>query len=273
MIDTHCHPYMNSKKDEKAIINSFFSDGWKSMIVIWTDLETSKKAIKMANENKNIYASIWVHPCDIDEIDLIETLKILEKLYLENKEKIVAIWEIWLDYYRIWKDAEKLEKENKLKDKKTYIKKRKELQSIFFEAQIIFAQTYNIPFIIHNREAGNDVLKILKKIWYKNFIFHSFSENYDFAKKVLDFAPNSMFSFSGIITFKNALKTQESAKLIPEKNILAETDSPFLTPTPFRWKEENEPKFTKYVIEKISDLKWKNMSEIILENSKRFFKI
>lgn len=264
---------MNTKKSEKQIITDFFSEWWKAIIVIWTDIETSKKAIYLANKYENIYATIWIHPCDIENLDLLETIKELEKLYLQNKQKIVAIWEIWLDYYRIWKDAEKLEKENRLKNKSEYIKKRKELQALFFKAQILLAKTYNLPFIIHNRDSKEDILSILKQENYKNFIFHCFSENYDYAKKILDFAPKSMISFSGIVTFKNALKVQETAKNIPEKNILAETDSPFLTPVPFRGKEENEPRFTKYIIEKISDLRWKNMSKIILENSKRFFKI
>ncbi len=273
MIDTHSHPYMNKKKPQKQIMEDFFSEWGKSMIVVWTDLKTSKEAIKTAKNNDKIFATIWVHPCDIEKLDLMETIKSLEKLYLENREKIVSIWEIGLDYYRIEKDAEKLEKEWKLKDRENYIKKRKELQKVFFKAQIMLAETYSLPFIIHNRESGGDVLEILKEINYKNFIFHSYSEDYNYAKKVLDFAPKCFLSFSGIVTFKNAKKIQEVAKLILEKNILAETDCPFLTPEPLRGREENEPKFTKYVIEKISDLRWKDMSEIILENSKKAFGI
>lgn len=271
MIDTHCHPNMNTKKDKKAIIDSFFSDWWEAMITIWTNLQTSEEVIKIARENKDIFATIWIHPCDIENLDLIETIKKLEELYLKNKNKIVAIWEIWLDYFWINKDIEKLKLENRLKNQENYIKWKKELQKIFFRAQVQFAKLYNLPFVIHNREAKDDTFQILKEENYKNFVFHCYSEDLKYAKKILEFAPDSMISFSWILTFKNSPEVQETAKNIPEKNILAETDSPYLTPTPFRWKEENEPKFTKYVIEKISNLRWKNMDKIISENSKRFF--
>jgi len=90
---------------------------------------------------------------------------------------------------------------------------------------------------------------------FKNFIFHCYSENLEYANKLINFAPDCKISFSGIVTFKSAKDIQETAKNIDLKYILAETDSPYLTPTPFRGKEENEPVFTKYVIEKINELR------------------
>jgi len=137
------------------------------------------------------------------------------------------------------KDAEKLvaditdeEKKKALQEK--YIKEKKELQKLFFKAQIFLAKTYDLPLIIHNRDAKKDVLKVLKEENCKNFIMHCFAEDLDFATACIEFAPDCMISFSGIVTFKNALDIQAAAKNIPLGNIIIETDSPYLTPDPYR---------------------------------------
>jgi len=151
---------------------------------------------------------------------------------------------------------------------------QKKLQKLFFKAQIELAKKYNLPVIIHNRESKDDVLEILQETNFKNFIFHCYSENLEYAQKLLEFSPNCKISFSGIVTFKNALDIQKTAKNIPLKNILVETDSPYLTPTPLRWKEENEPSYTKYVLEKIIELREESPEEIkktIFENSLEMF--
>lgn len=265
-IDTHCHPYLNEKKDTDKIINNFFEDEWEVLVSIWTDLETTKKSLELAKKHKNIFCTIWIHPCDVFGLDLEKTIDELEKIYLENKQNIVWIWETWLDYY--WMSKENISEE-KLKEKKL-------IQKIFFVAQIKLAEKYNLPFVIHNRDSKDDVLEIIKQTWYKNFIFHCYSEDYEYAKKILDFAPDCFISFSGIVTFKNAKTVQETALNIPTKNILWETDAPYLTPTPFRWKEENEPMFTKYVIEYIADLRNEEKNDFfekIFSNSKKVFSL
>lgn len=276
IIDTHCHPYLNREKNLDFILENFFRNYWKAMIIIGTDLENSKKAIQISKQNKNIFSTIWIHPCDIWNLKIEETIKNLEKIYLENKEKIVAIWEIWLDYYRILKDAEKFFEKWIIKNKNDFISETKQKQKNFFKAQIYLAKKLNLPIVIHNRGSKDDILEILKEENFKNFVFHCYSEDLNFAEKLLEFAPESKISFSWIVTFKNALEVQETAKKIPLKNILAETDCPYLTPTPFRWKEENEPIFTKFVIEKIAKLRSDNIdfiSENIFENSKNFFNL
>ena len=260
IIDTHCHPYLNSKKDISDILKNFFENSWEALIIIWTDLENSIDALKIAKTNEKIFVAIWTHPC--------------ENIYKQNSEKIVAIWEIWLDYYWLEIDANKFFEEGKIIDKNAFKNEIKQKQKLFFKAQINLAKELNLPIVIHNRDAKNDIFEILKEENFKNFVFHCFSENLDFAKKVLEFSPNAMISFSGILTFKNAIEIKETAKDIPLENILAETDSPYLTPMPFRWKEENEPIFTRYVIEEIAKLRNQNLeyiSEKIFENSKKFF--
>lgn len=265
-IDTHCHPYLNKTKDIKETINNFFIDEWKAMIVIWTDNETNEKALELAKENKNIFCTIWIHPCDVYWLDLEKTISKLEEIYINNEDLIVWIWETWLDYYWIYKEDNS---ENEILNKK-------ETQKKFFKAQINLAKKYNLPFIIHNRDSKDDVLKILKEEWYKKFIFHCYSEDYEYAKKLTEFSDECYLSFSGIVTFKNAKDIQDTASKIDIKYILAETDAPYLTPTPFRWKEENEPKFTRYVIEYIAYLRWENKDNIydeIFNNSKKAFSL
>lgn len=275
IIDTHCHPYLNRDKKLDLILNNFFWNSWEAMIIIWTNLKTSLEAIKIAKNNKNIFVAIWIHPCDCENLDLDKSICKLEDIYKKNREKIVAIWEIWLDYYRIYKDLEKYKLKNET-EKNNYISKRKKEQKIFFKNQIKLAEKLNLPIVIHNRESAEDIFEILKENNFKNFVLHSFSENLEFAKKILDFAPDSMISFSGVITFKNALEIKEVAKNISLKNILAETDSPYLTPVPYRWKQENEPIYTKYIIEEIAKLRNESLdfvAENIFKNSKIFFEI
>lgn len=274
IIDTHCHPYLNKIKNKDDIINNFFSNSWESMIVIWTNFKSNNQVLELTQKNKKIYASIWIHPCDIWEFELQETIKKLKKIYSENKEKIVAIWECWLDYYWMYKDLENTNLNQEQKE--DLIKKQKNNQKEFFRWQIDLAKKLNLPIIIHNRDSRDDVFEILIEKNFKNFVFHCYSEDLEFALKLIDFAPNCKISFSGIVTFNNAKEIQETARNIPIKNILAETDSPYLTPTPFRWKEENEPIFTRYVIEKIAELRWEKLdytANEIYMNSKIFFNI
>jgi TatD DNase family protein len=270
IIDTHCHPYLNKEKNVDEIINNFFQNDWEAMIMISSNLEAVKQNLKTSKKHKNIFVVIWVHPCDVYDLNLNETIKFLEKIYFENKEKIVWIWECGLDYYRLYKDTENLDVKERIKELELKRKKQKD----FFIAQIELAKKLNIPLVIHNREAKEEIFEIIKETNLKNFIFHCYSEDLEFAKKLLEYSPNCKISFSWIITFKNASKIQETAKNIPLKNVIAETDSPYLTPVPFRWKEENEPIFTKYVIEKIAELREEEKEYIyeeILKNSREIF--
>lgn len=274
IIDTHCHPYLNKIKNKDEIIKNFFEKWWEYMVVIWTDLNTNLKALEIANSHKQIFATVWIHPCDVFDLDLEKAISILEETIKNNKEKIVAIGECGLDYYRIERDEEILKMNWGEREKA--IKSKKDLQKRFFKAQIKIAEKYNLPIVIHNRESRDDVLEILKETNFKNFIFHCYSEDLEYAKKLIDFAPDCFLSFSWIVTFKNAIWVQETAREIDIKHILAETDSPYLTPTPFRWKEENEPIFTKYVIEHIAKIRWEKLDllwDYIYNNSKKVFNI
>jgi len=259
-IDTHSHIYLNKNKSEKEIIENFKKLWWKYMVCIWIDLESSKKAVELSKKYDFIFATIWIHPSDSIKYiwDLENTIKALENLYIENKKYIVGIWETWLDYYHT--DKNNTNEINNQKD--------------FFKAQIELSKIINLPLIIHNRETKNDIFEIIKETNLKNFIIHCFSENLDYANKLISYSSNCMISFSWIVTYNSGKNIQETAKNIPLKNILIETDSPFLTPWKKRWKEENEPWFTKYMLEKIIELRDELPEEIentILQNSMKIF--
>jgi len=261
-IDTHCHIYLSKDKCEDEIIENFIKLWWKYMICIWIDLESSQKAINLAKKYDFIYATIWIHPSDSIKYiwNLKNTINKLEELYIQNKKHIVWVWETWLDYYHTDKnDIQSIEN-----------------QKIFFKAQIELSKKYNLPLIIHNRETKDDVLSIIKETNLKDFILHCFSEDLDYANKLIDYSPNCKISFSWIVTYNSWKLIQETAKNIPLQNILIETDAPFLTPWKKRWKEENEPWFTKYMLEKIiflRDEKPEIIEKQILENSENIFKL
>ena len=266
MYDTHCHPYLQKNKKVREVFKNFKESG-SFLNSIWVDIETSVKSIELSEQNAFVYASIWIHPCYVlkykDSLD--ESIEKLESLYLKNKKNIIAVWECWLDYHWL---------ENISDESSIGIEEIRALQKEFFKAQINLAKKLWLPLIIHNRNSKDDVFEILKENQFKNFIFHCYSEDLDYAIKLIDFAPSCKISFSWIITFKNAFHIQETSKSIPLENIIAETDSPYLTPVPFRWKQENEPEFTKYVIEKIVELRSEGCEQIkkqIFENSLSIF--
>lgn len=278
--DTHCHPYLAKNKTTQEILTRFWNSG-SFLNSIWVDIKSSLNSIELSKKYAFIFASIWIHPCDITDLDLAKTILELEKIYLENKDNIVAIWETGLDYYwmeKHWdnliKDITDHAKAQEIKQK--YISQTKALQKLFFKAQIELARTYSLPIIIHNRNSRDDVLEILKETDFRNFIFHCYSEDLEYAKSLIKIAPTCKISFSGIVTFKNAIEIQDTAAHIPLENIIVETDSPYLTPEPYRWRQENEPMFVEHVLEKVISLRNESSEEIkkqIFQNSLDIFKI
>jgi TatD DNase family protein len=267
LYDTHSHPYLLKEKSQDETLSQFFSQENTILNCIGIDLVSSQTALSLAQQYLRAYASIWIHPCSIydDSWSLEEKILMLEKIYEKNKQKIVAIGEIGLDTYWLEKMSWEL---GKSQDEIF------ETQKIYFRRQIQLAKKLLIPFIIHSREAGNEVFEILKDEKYNNFVLHSFAEDLGYALSILNIFPEAKLSFSWIITFNSAKEIQETAANIPLKNILIETDSPFLTPAPYRWKQENEPLFCQYVLSKIIDLRneeSENITRSIYQNSRDFF--
>ena len=229
--DTHVH--LNSPRYEniKEIIDNALENKVTKMIVVGYDIETSIKAIELANEYDFIYASIGIHPSEIKKMKENDLEK-LEELVINKK--VVAIGEIGLDYY--W------DKDNKEKQKEIFVE------------QLKLASKYNLPIIIHSREAGNDTLELLKenKQYYKKGIMHCYSYSLELAKEFIKL--DLLLAFGGTLTFLNSKQNKEVVKEIEMKYLLIETDAPYLTPHPFRGKL-NEPKFTPLVAKEMARIK------------------
>jgi len=267
LYDTHCHPYLSKEKSQKETLERFFCGTDRYLNSIAVDISSSFQSIHLAQEYNWVFASIWIHPTSTQEyIGRQErVIQILSELYEKYQDDIIAIGESGLDYY--W--LKKISQEHNISREDF-----RQIQKDFFIAQIRLAQKLKLPLIIHNREASKDIFEILKTENFTNFVFHCYSEDLKFAQKLIEFAPECKLWFGWVITFKNATEVQKKAINIPLKNIIIETDAPYLTPVPYRWKEENEPLYCQYVLEKIIELRSESPEEImktIFENSVEFF--
>ncbi|MDD2916466.1 MAG: TatD family hydrolase, partial [Candidatus Gracilibacteria bacterium] len=171
-----------------------------------------------------------------------------------------AIGEIGFDYYHL--DSEKVDE-------------YKETQRILFFAMTELAQRYDLPIIVHTREASADTLRYLKESGIRKAIIHCFSEDSAFARELMEYSDEIYFSFSGILTYKKSLAVQEAAKLLPLHKILIETDAPFLSPQAVRG-TTNEPANVRYTLDFLQDLRNEEHGEIeriIYENSLRVYGI
>ena len=248
MIDTHAHLYM-FEDNGKDIINSMAENNLEKIVTIGTTVEDSKLNIEIANSNENIYATVGIYP-EFAETTTDEDLKQIEEL--AKSEKVVAIGEIGLDYHS--------ENYNKIAQIDLLVK------------QLKIADRLGLPFCIHCRDAGEDLYRVLSE--NKNLINHSglmhcYSEGKELVQKFLSLG--LYISFSGNITYK---KTDRSfLKDIPLDRILVETDSPYLSPEPFRGRK-NEPKNVRYTIDKIAlelGINPKTLDDITTKNAKTFY--
>jgi len=249
MIDTHCH--INDEKyksDINEIVLKAIDSGVKKMICVGVDLKSSEKSMQIANQFKEVYASVGYHPHESKDA---------KKRYLYELEemaktpKVVAIGETGLDYH--------------------YNISPKSTQKKIFNEQIELSQDLDIPIIMHNRSSDKDLLSIIESTNLNNGVVHCFSSNWGFAQKLL--SNQIKLSFTGMVTFiKNPI--QEVLENINLKDFFIETDSPYLAPIPHRGKR-NEPSMIKIIAEKIGEIKELPTKEIIkhtTQNALNFFK-
>ena len=261
LFDSHAH-YNDEKfnDDREEIINQIYKSGVSKIINAGYSLESSKYALEIAKEYEWMYTISGISPNDIsnNEKELIKELKQLEDFINEEKhsKKILAIGEIGLDYY--WE-----------KD----INKRK-LQKIAFIKQIEIANNFNLPIVIHTREAVMDTLEILKNNEViKKGVFHCCPLNIELIKEALKLG--YYISFAGPITFKNSKNAEDVINLVPLDRMLIETDSPYLSPEPNRGKR-NDSRNVIYMAQKIADIRKKSLEEIAkitYENTCKIFNI
>lgn len=229
-IDTHCHLEKKEYNVEKIIKNIE-----NNIIIIsgYND-ESNIEVIELIDKYPNVYGTIGIHPSDVktSNIDIINK-------YV-NHPKIVGIGEIGLDYH--------------------YGKEDIELQKEMFVKQINIARKNNKPVVIHSRDASFDTLEIIKENSDVNYTMHCYSYSLETANILLKY--NVMFGIGGVVTFKNSKELKRVVENIPITNILLETDSPYLTPEPYRG-EKNEPKNVLLVAEKIAELKNMSKDEVL----------
>ena len=256
IFDTHCHVY-DEKYVEGAIevIKKSIQEGVGLFMIPGDNIINSKKAIELASLFPEVYCAIGIHPSDVESLDIEEVISQLKELY-KTSNKIKAIGEIGLDKYWV-KDEE-------------IITKQKE----FFIRQIELANELKLPIIIHDREALEDTLKILKEHppLYGG-VMHCFSGSVEYLKEILSLG--LYIGLDGPVTYKNAIIPKEVAKVVPLDRLLVETDSPYLTPVPYRGKI-NYPHYVKNVIEEICRIRSINSREIenvTCENGKKLFGI
>ena len=257
LFDSHSH--LNDEKfdeDREEQIKKIRESGVSNFITAGYSVESSKKSLEIAKKYDFIYTTAGVSPNDIPqtEEELWKQLAEIEKIVEKNKEKICAIGEIGLDFY--WNTD------------------NKELQKKAFIEQIKIANKYNLPIVIHTREAVMDTLQILKENKVtKTGVFHCCPQNRELIKEGLKLG--FYISFAGPITFKNSKNAEEMINLVPNDRILIETDSPYLAPEPVRG-TRNTPANVKYIAQKIADVKGLTLEEvekITFENTKNILYI
>jgi TatD DNase family protein len=225
------------KRELKEVVEDARQKGVDKIITIGVDIESCKKNISIAERFDNIYTAIGFHPHDSKKMKEEEIL-LLEEMVAHPKN--VAIGEIGLDFY--------------------YNHSNPDIQKEAFRRQIDLANKYNLPIIIHDRDAHKDTIKVLaEKALGRRVVLHCFSGDINMAKWCVE--EGYYLGIGGIVTFKNAHTLSKVVQEIPLKSILLETDAPFLTPHPYRGKS-NEPKYIPIIAEKIAQLKGKTVSEI-----------
>ena len=227
-IDIHCHLDSNYYDDiEKVIINAKNNDV-NRLIYNGCDMNTNYEVIELINKYDCVYGAIGFHPNELDKI------KEEDYIFLEDNiknKKIVAIGEIGLDYH--YEDTDK------------------EKQKYHFIKQLELARKYNLPVIVHSRDSIQDTYNILKEYPVRG-VLHCFSGSLEMAKEFIKLG--FFISIGGIITFKNAKNIIEVIRNIDLSYVLLETDSPYLTPEPYR-KYQNEPKYIPVIANKIAEIK------------------
>jgi TatD DNase family protein len=252
---TDSHTHMNDPQfdeDREQAIERAREAGISLMINVGFNRQTIPSSLALAEKYDFIYSTVGWHPhdaIDMKEEDLVWIESLLEH------PKVVAIGEIGLDYY--WDNSPR------------------DVQADVFRKQIRLARKVGMPIVIHNRDAHQDVVDILReeKADEVGGVMHCFSSSWEIAKECLDL--NFYISFGGPVTFKNAVKPKEVAKQVPLDKLLIETDSPYLTPHPYRGKR-NETAYVKLVAEMVAEIHGLTLEEIAnitTDNAKKLFRI
>ncbi len=249
-IDSHCHlDFPELQEQQGAVLDLMRANGVSHALTISTTLKTFPAVRAVAEAHSHIWCSAGVHPDE--QVDDHE-VALDELLAMADHPKVVAIGETGLDYYRL---PEPLE-----------------WQRERFRVHIRAARACKKPLVIHTRNAAPDTLRIMKEEGAAEAggVMHCFTESQEVAEAAL--AQNFHISFSGIVTFKNAVELKEVAKKVPLDRMLIETDSPYLAPAPYRGKM-NQPGYVKHVAEYIAGLRGISVEAVAEATSANFFRL
>ena len=254
MIDSHTHlDDAAYDSDRNEVIARALEAGVTSMISIGCDLETSRGALKLAEDHDMIHATVGVHPHEVKTIDDWTYVQLKE---LSSRQKVVAYGEIGLDFH--------------------YMHSPREAQLDHFRRQIRLALELRLPIVIHSRNAKEETIAILREEAAESVggVMHCFTGDLEMAEAAI--AMNFYISFSGMLTFANARSLREVAKNIKPDHLMVETDCPYLSPSPHRGKR-NEPAHVQHTLKALADLHpsrtLSEMDRITSENSSRLFRL
>ena len=246
LVDSHCHlDARRFETDRETVIVRAAESGVTHIVNPGVDLPSSRSAVKLAQQHECIYAAVGFHPHEAKALDA-SALKELERL--AASPKVVAIGEIGLDYYRDLSP--------------------RDVQRRAFETQLELAAELGLPVIIHDRDAHQDVLTILRD-WRKSLdgragVMHSFSGDTRLAEQVL--ALGFSIGVSGPVTYSNAGRLRETVRAVPWERLLIETDAPYLTPHPHRG-QRNEPAYVRWVAQAMADIRGQALEAVAARTS------
>ena len=249
LVDSHCHiPLLGDDTHIEDVLNTAKQLDVGHMLCVSVDMDTYPQILALAQKHANIFASVGLHPnSQVEKEPLVDELA-----ELADSTDVVAIGETGLDYYRS--------------------KGELDWQRQRFRTHIQAAKKVQKPLIIHSREARTDVITILKEEGADTAggVMHCFVDDWETAESAIDLG--FYISFSGIVTFKNAKEVQEVAKKVPLERLLIETDSPYLTPIPYRGKP-NQPGYVRYVAEFLAELRNEEYTTIAEQTTANFFQL
>ncbi len=238
-IDTHSHIFDSAfDNDRLDVINKSLEENVKKLIVVGFDKETNKLALELSNTFNFCYPTVGLHPTSLD--DYSDNFFVYLEDLIKNNDNIVGIGECGLDYY--WDDS------------------KKELQKLVFLKQIELSIKYNLPLIIHSRDAIGDTLEVLKSVGKPlKGVMHGYSGSLEMAREFIKLGLK--IGIGGVVTFKNAKNVKEVVKELDLSNFILETDCPYLTPTPYRGKR-NAPYYIPLIASEIANIKNIDIKEV-----------
>ncbi|NLY36902.1 MAG: TatD family hydrolase [Tissierellia bacterium] len=250
--DSHAH-IDDKRLDNKYLGKNLREAGIGGVVIPGVDQRGWARILEMAREEDIFYPSLGIHPQEVSTTAL-EVLGELEKM-LQTHPQVVAIGEIGLDLH--WR------------------KDNLDLQRHWFKEQMLLAKKHNLPIIVHDREANSQVFDLIEEVdpYGSGVIMHCYSGHVPLAKAYVQ--RGAFISLAGPVTFQNARVPKEVALAVPLENLLIETDSPYLTPHPFRGKRNN-PSYVRYVAQEIADIKGLSLEEVArvtFDNARRAFKL